>query len=76
MQMREADFARLLIRATNWCRDRMRQTTTAGMRHDEKQSNKFYATTHQSRLGLFPNGRPKKPNNGVRLSRNPRKTFF
>jgi hypothetical protein len=51
------------------CKDRMRQTTTAGVRHDEGKVTSFYARRggnpsipcprHPSRLGLFAMERPK-----------------
>jgi hypothetical protein len=63
----------------------MRQTTTAGVRHNERKASRFMryeAGTHQfrcprhpSRLGLFATD-AQKPDNGARLSRNPRKNFF
>jgi len=68
-----------------WCRDRLRQTTTAGVRHDEGKAPRFmrheagthrvHCPRHPSRLALFAMD-AQKPDNGARLSRNPRKNFF
>jgi hypothetical protein len=63
----------------------MRQTTTAEVRHDEGKATsfmrheagtqRFRCLRHPSRLGLFAM-EAQKPDNGARLSRNPRKNFF
>ena len=63
----------------------MPQTTTAGARHDESKAtsfmreeagtHRFRCPRHPSRLGLFAMD-AQKPDNGARLSRNPRKNFF
>jgi hypothetical protein len=63
----------------------MRQTTTAGVRHNEDKAprfmrheagtHRFRCPRHPSRLGLFAMD-AQKPDNGARLSRNPRKNFF
>jgi hypothetical protein len=63
----------------------MRQTTTAGVRHDEGKTprfmsheagiHRFRCPRHPSRLGLFAMDAP-KPDNGACLSRNPRKNFL
>jgi hypothetical protein len=63
----------------------MRQTTTAEVRHDEgkaprfmpheAETHRFRCPRHPSRLGLFAMD-AQKPDNGARLSRNPRKNFF
>jgi hypothetical protein len=63
----------------------MRQTTTAGVRHDEGKApsfmrheagtHRFRCPQHPSRLGLFAMD-AQKPDNGARLSRDPRKSFF
>jgi hypothetical protein len=62
----------------------MRQTTTAGVRHDEGNATsfmrdeagtrRFRCPRHPSRLGLFAMD-AQKPDS-ARLSRNPRKNFF
>jgi hypothetical protein len=63
----------------------MRQTTTAGVRRDEGKATslvrdeagtrRFRCPRYPSRLGLFAMD-AQKPDNGARLSRNPRKNFF
>jgi hypothetical protein len=63
----------------------MRQTTTAGVRHDEGKApsfmrhesgiDRFRCPRHPSRLGLFAMD-AQKPDNGARPSRNPSKKFF
>jgi hypothetical protein len=63
----------------------MRQTTTAGVRHHEGKATSFKrdeAGTHRFRcpaapiaVRAFRHGRA-KPDNGARLSGNPRKNFF
>jgi hypothetical protein len=52
----------------------MRQAT-AGMRHDESKATSFMRDDAPIAVRAFSQWTPKKPDNGVRLSRNPRKTF-
>jgi hypothetical protein len=53
----------------------MRQITTAGMPHDESKATSFMRDDTPIAVRAFSQWTPKKPDNGVRLSRNPRKTF-